>query len=89
MPSKVSLPPPIRDPVSGKVYVAIPAPPFIVAQEGTELEESQIVPGYVYVERKEVAANRLFSKDRTSTPTAQKRSIGQWSVSGHKYPSHE
>ena len=90
MPSKISLPPPIRDPVSGKVFVAIPAPPFVLAQDGSELDDSHAFPGYVYVERKDVyverkvaAAGRVFNKDRTSMPL-HKPSIGQWTVSGSK-----
>lgn len=83
MPSKISLPPPIRDPVSGKVFVAIPAPPFVLAQDGSELDDSHAFPGYVYVERKVAAAGRVFNKDRTSMPL-HKPSIGQWTVSGSK-----
>ena len=81
MPGEISLPPPIRDPISGKVFVAIPAPPFVLAKDGTALDESHVMPGYVYVERKEITATRMFSKDRTSAPTSVlRRSVGQWTV---------
>ncbi|KAL5531427.1 hypothetical protein ACEPAG_4304 [Sanghuangporus baumii] len=44
------LPPPIRDP-SGKIYIAIPAPPFVLAQDASVPSQiANSAPGYIYVE---------------------------------------
>ena len=44
------LPPPIRDP-SGKIYIAIPAPPFVLAQDATVSSQNvNCAPGYIYIE---------------------------------------
>ncbi|KAH8116480.1 hypothetical protein DFH11DRAFT_1214058 [Phellopilus nigrolimitatus] len=84
-----SLPPPIRDPASGKTYVAIPAPPFIFNQDvinsnsmsKSKSKQSQILnsaPGYVYVERMTAAwPKRAFTAERSDLPE-EKPSIGKW-----------
>ncbi|KAL5537139.1 hypothetical protein ACEPAF_962 [Sanghuangporus sanghuang] len=44
------LPPPIRDP-SGKIYIAISAPPFVLAQDASVPSQiANSAPGYIYVE---------------------------------------
>ncbi|THH11839.1 hypothetical protein EW145_g366 [Phellinidium pouzarii] len=85
MSQNLSLPPPIRDPASGKTYVAIRAPPFIFSHEaaGTTISRSSkinTVPGYVYVERNIASSpGRVFTVERSELPN-EKPSIDEWMV---------
>ncbi|KAI5123512.1 hypothetical protein M0805_006672 [Coniferiporia weirii] len=78
-----SLPRPIRDPVSGKTYIAIPAPPFILAHNDTGTPQYSGInsaPGFVYVEHKSAPPpQRMFTPERSELPKG-KLSINKWMV---------
>ncbi|TDL23953.1 hypothetical protein BD410DRAFT_129994 [Rickenella mellea] len=68
-----TLPPSIRDPKSGKTFVAIPAPPFIFSDtEGL----SKASPEFIYVERRDLECRRLYA--RGHSPMIEKQSLGKW-----------
>ncbi|EJD07296.1 uncharacterized protein FOMMEDRAFT_149808 [Fomitiporia mediterranea MF3/22] len=76
-----SLPPPIRD-ASGKTYIAIPAPPFIFAQNvPTQSHGLNDIQGYIYVECTSStpygSAQRIFAGEHGEV-TEVKPSVSTW-----------
>lgn len=80
-----SLPPPIHDPTSGKTFVAIPAPPFVFAENATYTTSDTPsrrtkASDFVYVEQRTPIDNRrMFTAARYETPK-EKRSVNKWTV---------
>ncbi|KLO18075.1 hypothetical protein SCHPADRAFT_993874 [Schizopora paradoxa] len=69
-----ALPPPIVDRVSGKTFIAVPAPPFIATQIS---KTDSIQANFVYVETKAPSLKRMFTPERSGI-LCTKRPVDQW-----------
>lgn len=72
------LPRPIRDPTSGKTFVAIPAPPFILSSATSKSPSFKQDPRYIFVQRKDIKVGRAHS--RYNDDRIRKPSINRWVV---------
>ncbi len=70
------LPPPIVDRVSGKTFIAIPAPHFISTQiSGND----SVQTNFVYVETRTPSLNRMFTPERSGV-LCSKQPVDNWMV---------
>lgn len=84
-----TLPPAVRDPSSGKTFIAISAPPFVFTPSTASTpckgldKTSHSHPGYIYIERPSLAdfsMRRIFDSE-CGKPEKQIPSVEKWMVS--------